>query len=98
MVAVLHLIHTQGLRVATGHGQRAAVTVHGDPAGQVGSDGGGGVAGQLVEESGDVVGVEEQLLQFAGGDGTVEAVVLHWVGPISEWRLRVGRSSQTARH
>ena len=71
VVAVLDLVEVAGGVVAAGHGQRAAVSVHGDSAGQPAPDRVGGVAGELFEETGDVLGIEEQLAQLAESSGAV---------------------------
>ncbi|HEX4102765.1 MAG TPA: hypothetical protein VHY21_19850 [Pseudonocardiaceae bacterium] len=88
VMAVLDLVEGAGVGVAAGHGQRAAVAVHGDPAGQPAPDRVGGVAGKFVEEPGDVLGVEEQLAQLTESPGAVWGVVTHAVWhrprPISE--------------
>ena len=75
VVTALHFIEAEGVGIVAGHGQRAALAVQGDPARQWGCDGDGGVAGQLVEELGDVVGVDEQLLHLVDGGGAIEVMV-----------------------
>ncbi len=101
VVVVLDFVEGAGVGVAAGYGERAAVAVHGDPAGQPGPDGVGGVTGEFFEEAGDVLGLEEQLLHLAEGSGVVQGMVIdvvwHLARPISQRWLRVDRSSQMAR-
>jgi hypothetical protein len=86
-VAVLDLVDLTGAGVAAGDGHGAVVAAQGDPAERVGGQHGDGEGGEVVEEAGDVLGGEQQLLQFGGcrdGDAVGRSVAGHEGRPVWE--------------